>query len=58
MTEISEKFKRIRELAKQGIDMFNESGQFEDYTKMAEWMRNQFMFILWEVEENEENEKI
>lgn len=36
----------IEELANCGKDMYIERGKYPDYEAMAEWMKNQFVFIL------------
>jgi hypothetical protein len=37
---------KVREYSKCGWDMFMERNSYEDYEAMAEWMKNQFYFIL------------
>ena len=44
--EYKKALEEIKELANCGKDMYIERGKYPDYEAMAEWMKNQFVFIL------------
>ena len=48
---LKERIDNIRDFAKQGRDMFVEQGSFADWYKVAECMKNDFNFILYEIDE-------
>ena len=50
---LNDKIDNIRDFAKQGRDMFVEQGSFADWYKVAECMKNDFNFILYEIDDEE-----
>lgn len=53
MNITTERFEKIKHYAKCGYYMYAERYKYEDFEKMAEWMHNQFYFILTELKECE-----
>lgn len=48
--EYKQALQEVKNLASCGKDMYMERGKYENYVAMAEWMKNQFYFILQKCE--------
>ena len=50
-----ETFKQIKYYAQCGYDVYTQRSPYVDYEKLAEFMKNDFMFILSELESLQED---